>query len=180
MTGGNERTDSLGDTVQFGVLGPLQMSVDGTSVPLGTPKQRVVLAVLIINANRPVGVDTLINAAWDGRPPDGARATLHAYISNLRRLMSGAGIDRTVLASAPPGVPTRHHRDQHDLGRFSAEKNAGVHAAAAAEFEQLAAMTAALAQWRGPFFEDLRDFEFVGDPCRGDGRREGCRPHCPC
>ena len=156
------RTDSLGDTVQFGVLGPLQMSVDGTSVPLGTPKQRAVLAVLIINANRPVGVDTLINAAWDGRPPDGARATLHAYISNLRRLMSGAGIDRTVLASAPPGYRLAITDDQQDLGRFSAEKNAGVHAAAAAQFEQASRhLSAALAEWRGPVLEDLRDFEFA-------------------
>ena len=41
--------------VGFGVLGPLQMSVDGTLVPLGTPKQRAVLAMLVINRNRPVG-----------------------------------------------------------------------------------------------------------------------------
>jgi SARP family transcriptional regulator, regulator of embCAB operon len=41
--------------VGFGVLGPLQMSVDGTLVPLGTPKQRAVLATLVINPNRPVG-----------------------------------------------------------------------------------------------------------------------------
>src|SRR6202451_2445837 len=89
------------DAVQFGVLGPVQMRIGGALVPLGTPKQRLVLAVLIVNANRPVGIDTLIGAAWDQRPPQGARATLHAYISNLRRLMSSAGIDRAILASTP-------------------------------------------------------------------------------
>src|SRR4029078_5568018 len=41
--------------VGFGVLGPLQMSVDGTLVPFGTPKQRAVLAMLVNNRNRPVG-----------------------------------------------------------------------------------------------------------------------------
>ena len=60
-TGSEDATD--GDGVQFGVLGPLQMSVGGTLVPLGTPKQRAVLAVLVVNANRPIDIDTLIGAA---------------------------------------------------------------------------------------------------------------------
>ena len=47
----------MGETgLNFGVLGPLQLSVDGTPVPLGAPKQRAVLAMLVINRNRPVGV----------------------------------------------------------------------------------------------------------------------------
>lgn len=159
-TGPDDATD--GDDVEFGVLGPLQMSVGGELVPLGTPKQRAVLAVLVVNANRPVDIDTLISAAWDQRPPPGARATLHAYISNLRRLMRGAGIDRALLASAPPGYRLTVAPDQSDLGRFRTKKDAGVHAAAAAQFEQASRlMSDALAQWRGPFLEDLRDFQFV-------------------
>src|SRR6201995_5734140 len=158
--GRDDATD--GDAVQFGVLGPVQMSIGGALVPLGTPKQRAGLAVLIVNANRPVDIDVLIGAAWNRRPPAGARATLHAYISNLRRLMSSAGIDRALLASAPPGYRLAIGQDQYDLGRFRAEKDAGLHAAAAAEFEQASRqMAAALTQWRGPFLEDLRDFQFV-------------------
>ncbi|HTZ14235.1 MAG TPA: BTAD domain-containing putative transcriptional regulator [Mycobacterium sp.] len=157
------RDDALdGKAVQFGVLGPLQMSIGGALVPLGTPKQRAVLAVLVVNANRPVDIDVLIGAAWNQRPPAGARATLHAYISNLRRLMSSAGIDRALLASAPPGYRLAIGQDQYDLGRFRTQKDAGLHAAAAAEFEQASRqMSDALAQWRGPFLEDLRDFQFV-------------------
>jgi SARP family transcriptional regulator, regulator of embCAB operon len=151
-----------GDDIEFGVLGPLQMSVGGALVPLGTPKQRAVLAVLVVNANRPVDIDTLISAAWNQRPPSGARATLHAYISNLRRLMSSAGIDRTLLANAPPGYRLAIGENQSDLARFRTEKDAGLHAAAAAQFEQASRqMSDALAQWRGPFLEDLRDFQFV-------------------
>jgi SARP family transcriptional regulator, regulator of embCAB operon len=159
-TGPDDATD--GKAVQFGVLGPLQMSIGGALVPLGTPKQRAVLAVLIVNANRPVDIDVLISAAWNQRPPAGARATLHAYISNLRRLMGSAGIDRALLASAPPGYRLAIGQDQYDLGRFRTQKDAGLHAAAAAEFEQASRqMSEALAQWRGPFLEDLRDFQFV-------------------
>jgi DNA-binding SARP family transcriptional activator len=159
-TGNDDATD--GDGVQFGVLGPLQMSVGGALVPLGTPKQRAVLAVLVVNANRPIDIDTLIGAAWDQRPPTGARATLHAYISNLRRLMSSAGIDRDLLANAAPGYRLALDHRQSDLGRFRTEKDAGVHAAAAAQFELASRhMSVALAQWRGPVLEDLRDFQFV-------------------
>lgn len=153
---------SDGDAVQFGVLGPLEMSIDGALVPLGTPKQRAVLALLVFNANRPVDVDTLIGAAWDQRPPQGARATLQAYISNLRRLMSSAGVDRSLLSSAPPGYRLGIGPNQYDLGRFRIEKDAGVRAAAAGQFEQASRhMSDALAQWRGPVLEDLRDFQFA-------------------
>jgi SARP family transcriptional regulator, regulator of embCAB operon len=148
--------------VEFGVLGPLQMSIGGTLVPLGTPKQRAVLAVLVLNANRPVGIDTLIDSAWDERPPEGARATLHAYVSNLRRVMRGAGIDPAVLASAPPGYRLAIADHQYDRGRFVTAKDAGLRAAAAAQFEQASRhLSAALLEWRGPFLDDLRDFEFV-------------------
>lgn len=151
-----------GEAVQFGVLGPLQMSIGDALVPLGTPKQRAVLAVLVVNANRPVDIDTLIGAAWNQRPPPGARATLHAYISNLRRLMSSAGIDRALLTSSPPGYRLAIGPNQYDLGRFRAQKDAGVHAAAAAKFEQASRdLSDALAHWRGPFLDDLRDFQFV-------------------
>jgi DNA-binding SARP family transcriptional activator len=76
--------------------------------------------------------------------------------------MSSAGIDRTLLASAPPGYRLTIGQNQYDLGRFRTDKDAGVHAAAAAEFEQASRhMADALAQWRGPFLEDLCDFQFV-------------------
>ena len=159
---GARRAFADGDGVQFGVLGPLQLSAGEALVPLGTPKQRAVFAVLVVNANRPIDIDTLIGAAWDQRPPTGARATLHAYISNLRRLMTSAGIDRDLLTNAAPGYRLAIDPKQSDLGRFRTEKDAGVHAAAAAQFELASRHTAtALTQWRGPVLEDLRDFQFV-------------------
>ena len=57
----------------FGVLGPLQMTTGGVEVPVGTPKLRAVLAMLVINRNRPVAVDSLIDAVWQESPPPGAR-----------------------------------------------------------------------------------------------------------
>ena len=145
--------------IGFGVLGPLQVTVDGAPVPLGTPKQRAVLAVLVMNRNRPVGIDSLITAAWEQWPPSEARASLHSYVSNLRRLL---GDSRSMLANAPPGYRLTADDSACDIGRFVLEKNAGVQAAAAGKFEEASGhLTAALAEWRGPVLEDLRDFQFV-------------------
>jgi DNA-binding SARP family transcriptional activator len=149
--------------IEFGVLGPLQMTVDGVPVSLGTPKQRAVLAMLVMNRNRPVGIDSLITAAWEQWPPPEARASLHSYISNLRKVLARVGADsRSVLVNAPPGYRLAVADTACDIGRFVIEKNAGVQAAAAGRFEQASRhLSAALSEWRGPVLEDLRDFQFV-------------------
>ena len=148
---------------EFGVLGPLQIRVDGESVALGTPKQRAVLAMLVINRNRPVATESLIEAAWEQFPPPDPRASLHSYVSNLRKLLASIGVDsRTALASAPPGYRLTVPESDCDIGRFTLGKTAGVQAAATGKFEQASQyLSAALAEWRGPVLEDLRDFQFV-------------------
>jgi DNA-binding SARP family transcriptional activator len=139
------------------------MSADGTDLPLGAAKQRAVLATLLINRNRIVPIDSLIDAAWQQEPPPEARGSLHAHVSRLRRLVSDAGADSAaVLASASPGYRLNVPDEACDLGRFSIEQKAGIQAAAAGRFEQASGhLSAALAEWRGPVLEDLRDFQFV-------------------
>ena len=129
-------------------------------MPLGTPKQRAVLAVLVMNRNRPVSIDSLITAAWEQWPPPEARASLHSYISNLRKLLGD--VRRAMLVNAPPGYRLAVGDTDCDIGRFILEKTAGVQAAAAGHFEEASQhLTAALSEWRGAVLEDLRDFEFV-------------------
>ena len=147
----------------FGLLGPLLMTVAGTPVGLGTPKQRAVLALLLINRNRAVGTDSLVDAAWDQSPAPAVRASIHSYVSNLRRIFGSAGVDpHTVLASAPPGYRLSVGDGDCDLDRFITNRTAGIQAAAAGQFEQASSyLSAALAEWRGPVLDDLRDFAFV-------------------
>jgi DNA-binding SARP family transcriptional activator len=149
--------------LRFGVLGPLQMSANGTDLPLGAAKQRAVLAMLLINRNRIVPADTLIDAVWQQRPPPEARGSLHAHISRLRRLVSEAGLDpAAVVVGIQPGYRLNVPDEACDLGRFAIEQKAGIQAAAAGRFEEASRhLSAALAEWRGPVLEDLRDFQFV-------------------
>jgi SARP family transcriptional regulator, regulator of embCAB operon len=149
--------------IKFGLLGPLSITVAGAPVALGTPKQKAVLAVLLINRNRAVGTEWLVDAAWDQSPVPAARTSIHSYVSNLRRLLGGAGVNpNAVLASAPPGYRLNVADGDCDLDRFIAKKNAGLQAAAAGRSEEASRhLSAALAEWRGPVLADLGDFEFV-------------------
>jgi DNA-binding SARP family transcriptional activator len=147
----------------FGVLGPLLVTAHGVRVPLGAAKQRAVLAMLVINRNRPVSVDSLIDAVWGDDPVPAARTSIQSHISTLRRLLAGAGVDPyLVLASAPPGYQITIADADCDVGRFTADKSAGVRAAAAGRYEDASNhLHAALGEWRGPVLDDLRDFPFV-------------------
>jgi DNA-binding SARP family transcriptional activator len=150
------------DNIRVGILGPCEMRVGDTVVPLGSHKQRALLAMLVIHRNRAVGIDELISAVWEDAPHSGARAALHTYISNLRGLMAGPGIDtHAVLTRTPPGYRMSVLDEDCDVGRFIVERGDGVRALASGCFEQATGcLSAALSQWRGPVLDDLRDFTF--------------------
>lgn len=73
--------------MQYRILGPLEVVDNGTVLDLGPPKQRAVLGALLIEANRVVSLDRLIDELWGDDPPPQATASLQAYISHLRRLV---------------------------------------------------------------------------------------------
>ncbi|MHA0289444.1 BTAD domain-containing putative transcriptional regulator [Mycobacterium sp. C3-094] len=139
------------------------MTVGGAAVPLGTPKQRAVLAVLVLHRNRALPAEMLIDAVWGEQAPAEARASLHAYVSNLRRLLRTSGVDDRRLLEKTSGGYRVHVDDQDvDLDRFIAARTAGLESAAAGQFEEASAhLSDALAQWQGDFLTDLRGFPFV-------------------
>ncbi|MFJ8078420.1 BTAD domain-containing putative transcriptional regulator [Streptomyces sp. NPDC096176] len=105
--------------MQFGVLGAVEARIDGRHVDLGHARQRCVLAALLVDGQRPVTVDQLIDRVWGERPPQRARQTLHSYISRLRQALAetggGATITRRsggyVLIVEPQRVDLHHFRE---------------------------------------------------------------------
>lgn len=79
--------------MQFSVLGPLAVHDSDAALPLGGPRQRSVLALLLLAAGRAVSTDRIITQIWGDNPPDGARDSLYTYVSNLRGVL---GQDRIV------------------------------------------------------------------------------------
>jgi predicted ATPase/DNA-binding SARP family transcriptional activator len=135
----------------FGVLGPLEASVDGTPVSLGRPQQRAVLAILLLLPNRPVSTDRLIELLWPEKPPGKPQTAVQGYISSLRKLLG-----RETIETAGGGYQLRAEPEQLDLGRFERLLREGREALAGenpSRAEQL--LEDALALWRGPALADF-------------------------
>ena len=92
------------------MLGPLEVVADdGAAVPLGGPRPRAVLAALLVEANRTVSVDRLIDAVWGESPPASAQNALQVHVHALRGAL---GPDRIVDPGAglPPARRGRRAR----------------------------------------------------------------------
>jgi DNA-binding SARP family transcriptional activator len=99
--------------MRFGILGPLEVLDDSGEISLGGPKQRALLALLLIHANEVVSADRLIDELWGEDPPERAAGALRVNISRLRK-----ALPRDVLATRSPGYVIRIERDDLDLHRF--------------------------------------------------------------
>src|ERR671931_237760 len=141
---GAERAD-------FGLLGPLSVSREGTELTLGGPKQRALLAILLLDANQAVSADRLIDALWGDHPPDTAKNTLQVYVSQLRKLLPEGSLE-----TVAPGYRLAVDPDALDLSRFEELAQQGRAALGIGDAATAAqALGAALALWRGPALADL-------------------------
>jgi hypothetical protein len=70
------------ERVEYRILGPLEVEVGGRSLPIGGPKQRTLLAMLLLGANRVVSVARLVDAVWGEAPPTTAIAQVQGYDSS--------------------------------------------------------------------------------------------------
>ena len=102
--------------VRFRILGSVEASIDGTNVDLGPRQQQCVLVALLVNANRPVSGDELIERAWGESPPPRARNTLYTYLSRLRQAL--AGTDEVTLLRKPAGYQLLVDEQAVDLHVF--------------------------------------------------------------
>jgi len=153
-----ERQSPVGRTssLELRVLGPMQAIRAGHELPLGGPKQRSVLAVLLLEAGRAVPSERLVDELWRGRPPPGAVKTLRSYVSRLRTLLRP---DAALIARGG-GYVLELEQVQVDAARFELLVREG-QAALARGAARVAAdrLREGLALWRGPAFADVADVE---------------------
>jgi len=120
-------------------------------VPLGSPKQRALLAALLVHRRNPVSSDRLIDELWGERAPPTARKIVQGYVSNLRKVL-----DEGLLVSRGHGYLLQVDPGQTDVDRFESLVAAG-HRALVAGDPQAAAerLREALSLWRGPALADF-------------------------
>lgn len=136
----------------FRVLGPLEVAVDGREVLITATRQRIVLAVLLMAANRLVTMETLIDAVYDEQPPTSARAQIQICISVLRNAIGAPNL----IETSPGGYRIAVRHDQLDCVVFD---TAVARAREAAEQGRLTTalecLDGALRLWRGPALPGL-------------------------
>ena len=128
--------------MEFRILGPLEVIAKSRVVPLDAPKQRALLALLLVRANEPVPRDLLIEELWAGRPPPSATKVLQTYVSQLRRVLG-----RDVIRTAPSAYELLADAGSFDLFRFD-QLVANARAAGPATANGM--LREALSLWRGP------------------------------
>lgn len=140
--------------VEYRILGPLEVVSDDAPIPLGGPKQRATLAILLLNANRVVSIDRIADDLYAGSPPVTAVTQVQRQISDLRKTIGPA----SGIETRPPGYVLHSTSDSVDLGRFErlAEEAARSDASRAAEL-----LRDALGLWRGTPLADLVDEPFA-------------------
>jgi YVTN family beta-propeller protein len=144
--------------VKFGILGPVEVQSEGEGLPLGGPKQRALVALLVLHANEVVSRDRLIDGLWGERPPPSAAHTLENYVSRLRKALGdGRIVTRT------PGYQLRADPAEVDLCRFQLGVEQGIRLLAAGRKQEAAdTLAGALGLWRGPALADVLDAPFAG------------------
>ena len=135
--------------VEFAILGPLEARDGSEPIPLGGPKQRALLTLLLLEAGRVVSVDRLVEALWAGDPPTTAVASLQNFVAQLRKALGPEAIE-----THPPGYVVRLGPEQLDLARVRSLVD---EARASEPVRRAALLDEALALWRG---EPLADFRY--------------------
>ena len=140
--------------MEYRILGPLEVVDEGEPVPLGRPKERLVLAVLLLHANEFVSRERLIDDLWGESPPPTARKAVNGYVSQLRKALSRNGLDP--IATADGGYRLEVGSDELDASRLQRVLADARERAAAGELEAAAELLGeALALWRGPTLAGL-------------------------
>ncbi|HEX6353272.1 AfsR/SARP family transcriptional regulator [Actinophytocola sp.] len=145
-------------SLDFRILGRLEVRTGAGTVALGSLKQRVLLATLLLNPGRAVPIRRLVQALWGHEPPVSAVANLRTYVNRLRRVLPGD--PRLVARAASYELTLRD--GELDLHMFTVRAGAGRaalsrgdHAAAARHLGE------ALSACRGAVLEDLTDSDGI-------------------
>ncbi|WP_317447015.1 AfsR/SARP family transcriptional regulator [Streptomyces collinus] len=142
------------EAVRFAVLGPVRVWRAGTELDLGGPRERALLALLLVRAGQPVETAEIIDVLWGPNPPGTALSMVRRHVGSLRRLLEpglpARGTGRCLLRGAD-GYRMVTDSDSLDLLRFRALLAEGRRAAAAGDQARAAELlTDSLSRWQGP------------------------------
>jgi DNA-binding SARP family transcriptional activator/DNA-binding GntR family transcriptional regulator len=139
---------------EFRILGPLEVADGGGALPLTGGKARALLARLLLDANRTVSVDAIVDSLWgQDNVPASAIKMVHVYVSQLRKVLPAG-----VLRTRAPGYVLEVEPGAVDLVQFTQLRGEGRAALADGDAHEAAErLRAALALWRGTALAEFTD-----------------------
>ena len=142
-------------SVELGILGPLQICIDGAPVCVPAAKQRALLAALILHTGKTLVLEKLTDALWDERPPLDARGAIQAYVMRLRRRLNRRAAP-PLIRTVPGGYLLDVAEEAVDVARFRRLIRQAERAAADGELESASRqLRESLELWRGLPLEDV-------------------------
>ncbi|MGV9557805.1 AfsR/SARP family transcriptional regulator [Streptomyces sp. NPDC003401] len=141
------------EPVRFAVLGPVRVRRGERELELGGRQERAFLALLLVGAGQPVGMDEIVDTLWGTAPPRSAVNVVRRHVGSLRRLLEpglAARAEGRWLVRDAGGYRLLTDADSLDLARFRALRRAAERTARESPERALGALTEALALWRGP------------------------------
>ncbi|MEU8215921.1 BTAD domain-containing putative transcriptional regulator [Micromonospora taraxaci] len=140
--------------MRFRILGPTQVLLaDGREIPVGGPRLRALLALLLLDAGRVVSADRLIDGLYGEHPPRGAANALQSQVSRLRQTLPA---EQNSIEFHPAGYRLAVDPEDVDAYRFERLAEAGRRALAGGDWPRAATvLREALELWRGPALADV-------------------------
>jgi DNA-binding SARP family transcriptional activator len=147
--------------VEFRLLGSLEVVAGGTVAELGSPKQRALLAVLLLHPGELIPSERLIELLWPEDPPRTAAHSVQIYVSELRKSLERIG-SADVIRTRPPGYVLDARPDTVDAWRFERLVRDGLRMIDEGDPQAgQRTLRNALALWRGPALADFAYDEFA-------------------
>ncbi|MFL6141534.1 MAG: BTAD domain-containing putative transcriptional regulator [Labedaea sp.] len=150
MASSAESSGPAVDGVQFRILGPVEVMRGDDPVRIPPGRQPVILGALLLEPNRVVSIDRLIDVVWEDSPPATARSQVQICVSALRHMFADLGVDQPIVTK-PPGYLLRVADGQLDSQVFArlVDDAAGAHRQGRLEVA-VELYREALGLWRGP------------------------------
>ncbi len=147
--------------LQFAILGPTEVSRHGERIVLGGRQRKALLTALLLDAGQIVTTYRLIEAVWDGHPPDRALATLRTHMSELRRRLDPTERNRLLIGHGS-GYSLQVDSEQIDAARARTLLEQGRRALQDGDpVAAIAPLQTALGLWRGQALADVADYTFA-------------------
>jgi DNA-binding SARP family transcriptional activator len=164
----------MAGSVEFRILGPLEVAVNGRLLPITAHRQLAILATLLLRPNRLVTVNDLVAGVWGEAPPTTAANQVAICVLALRRAFAAAGGDRALIATQPSGYLLRADEESIDANvaeRYVAQARQEEDRARLADATVL--LRDALRLWRGPVLGGVRSAALQPAVARWEERRLG-------